>query len=32
MQNSQIVTDPAELEQILYFKGFVMKEAKYCIN
>ena len=30
MQDFQIVNDTVELEQTLYFKGFVIKEAKYC--
>ena len=30
MQDFRIVTDTVELEQNLYFKGFVIKEAKYC--
>ena len=30
MQKFQSVTDADELEQILYFKTLVMKEAKYC--
>ena len=29
MQNFQIVTDAAELEQFFYFKSFAMKEAKF---
>ena len=28
MQNFQNITGCAELEQILHFKGFVMKQAK----
>ena len=30
VEHFQTVTDRPELGQILYFKGFVMKEAKYC--
>ena len=29
MENFQIVFDAAELEQILYFNRFVIKEAKH---